>query len=109
MATRLAIPSELYGAIKQQTAVGKRLSDRDKRLAYKAWLDVQAERAAEAKRLGLYERALEEDIRRARKEEKAAERAAAISGVTQLGTMGALGAYALKGTSLGAKLVPFKA
>jgi len=108
---RPAIPYELYGVLKQQRAIGRRGTDRERRLLYQAYLDSRAAQRRGQRQLDLQQTAIANEeryraamLRQQKRQEERNKRASTISGVASLGIMGAMGAKALKGTALGAKL-----
>jgi len=108
---RPAIPYELYGVLKQQRAIGRRGTDRERRLLYQAYLDSRAAQRRGQRQLDLQQTAIANEeryraamLRQQKRQEERNKRASTISGVASIGIMGAMGAKALKGTALGAKL-----
>lgn len=111
----LAIPSQSFSDVqrylKQKRAGGQTVTPRETRLAWQAYWDVNAARSLQSKQLSLNERSINANIDINKKRMKLAkeqmqreEDAATISGISELGSTAAIGAYALKGTSIGSKI-----
>ena len=111
----LAVPSlafdDVQRTLKQRRAGGQTVTPREARYAWQAYWDVNAARALQSRELGLRERSINAniDINRQnlelqKKRMKREQDAAKVSGIAELGSMGAMSAFALKGTSIGSKV-----
>ena len=102
-----AQPSDIMRVLKRRKARGQTVEPYQFREALRSYWDVQAARRQQDRALGLRNKALalEEDrLDIMKKREDAAEDAAKIQGLAEIGSTAAMGAMALKGTRLGAKI-----
>ena len=104
----LALPSSAFSDVqrqlRQRRAGGQTVTPRAERLAWQAYWDVNAARSLQSRGLSMQEKASERRFAMDEKRMKREESAAKVAGVAELGSMAAMGAYALKGTSIGAKI-----
>lgn len=107
----LALPSQAFSDVqrylRQRRAGGQTVTPRESRLAWQAYWDVNAARALQSRQLGQQDIALQLQKNRLELAEEQMEReeaAAKVSGIAELGSTAAMGAFALKGTSIGAKV-----
>ena len=102
-----AQPSDIMRVLKRRKARGQTVEPYQFRETLRSYWDVLAARRQQDRALGLRNKALalEEDrLDIMKKREDAAEDAAKIQGLAEIGSTAAMGAMALKGTRLGAKI-----
>ena len=107
----LALPTQTFADVqkymRQKRAVGQQVTPTEERSAWQAYWDVMAARQGEAERIGLEHERIglgREQLEIQEEQMKRQQRAAMVSGIGQIGSTMAMGAYALKGTKLGGKI-----
>jgi hypothetical protein len=108
VATRFALPSQQFGDVqrylRQKRATGQTVTPRESRLAWQAYFDTLSSRYHQSRELGMRQEQMDRNFALQEEALEREEDAARISGITQLASTGAMGAMALKGTSIGSKL-----